>query len=158
MADAPFKWTTRRIVTADSRSGRSRIIEDGEPTDILHLNGCRITRLWQTDQVPEHLPVEKDPTEAGLPRLTADFSGTRFYTAELPAGEHAPRIPMHRTDTVDYIAVLSGELWLVLDDDEQLMKAGDTLVQAGAHHTWQNRGSDPAVLLVVVVAARPAEG
>ena len=157
MPKAPFQWTTRRIVTADSRTGRSRIINDAEPKDVLILNGCRMTRLWQTDEVPAELPVKEDPTEAGLPRLTPDFAGTRFYTAELPAGEHAPMIPMHTTDTVDYIAVLSGELWLVLDDDEALMKAGDTLVQAGANHTWQNRGTEPAVLLVVVVAGKIAD-
>jgi len=152
--DAPFSWTTRRLVTAQGRNGRSRIIKDGEPGDILELNGCRMTRLWQTEAVPSELPFSEDPTEKGLGRLTASFAGTRFYTAELPGGTDAPMIPMHTTDSVDYIAVLSGELWLVLDEDETLMKAGDTLVQAGANHTWQNRGDETAVLFVVVVAAR----
>ncbi len=111
-------------------------------------------RLWQTDRVPTTLPVEKDVTQGGLPRLAETFAGTRFYTAELPAGDAAPSIPMHRADSVDYVVVMRGEIVLrVGDEEERTLRAGDCLVQLGATHTWENRGDEACQLAVVVVAA-----
>ena len=55
---------------------------------------------------------------------------------------------MHRTETIDYAIVLEGELTLILDDSEVLLKAGDVTVQVGTNHAWSNRSNHPAVVAV----------
>jgi mannose-6-phosphate isomerase-like protein (cupin superfamily) len=64
---------------------------------------------------------------------------------------------MHRTDTVDFNLIVSGEVWLELDDGaEVLLKAGDCVVQNGARHRWRNPSSEPCVMAVAQIgAARP---
>lgn len=153
---SPFDHTTRRILTVEGEDGQSFVLEDGEPDDVLYLNGARMVRLWQTDEVPVRIPIQEDVTDPGLGRLPQKFSGTRFYTAELPGGADAPQIPMHTSNSVDYIAVLRGEIVLVTDKEEVTLRMGDTLVQTGNNHTWQNRTDETAVLLVVVVGAERA--
>ena len=149
----PFVHTTRRVLTIEGDDGQSFVLEDGEPDDVLYLNGARMVRLWQTDRVPTTIPVRNDVTDPGLGALPRQFSGTRFYTAELPGGANAPQIPMHTSNSVDYIAVLRDEIVLVTDQDEVTLGVGDTLVQTGNNHTWENRSDETAVLLVVVVGA-----
>jgi len=149
----PFVHTTRRVLTVEDETGTSIVLEDGEPEDVLILNGARMVRLWQTDEVPAEIPIRTDVTDPGLGRLPKKFAGTRFYTAELPGGENAPQIPMHTSESIDYIAVLRGEIVLVTDQEEVTLRSGDTLVQTGNNHTWENRTDEVAVLLVVVVGA-----
>ena len=149
----PFVHHTRRVLTAEGEDGKSFVIEDGEPEDVLILNGARMVRLWQTDEVPAEIPIRTDVTDPGLGSLPKQFEGTRFYTAELPGGANAPQIPMHTSNSIDYIAVLKGEIVLVTDRDEVILRPGDTLVQTGNNHTWLNRTDEVAVLLVVVVGA-----
>jgi uncharacterized cupin superfamily protein len=60
---------------------------------------------------------------------------------------------MHRTGTVDYCIVLSGEIWAVLDEGEVLLRAGDCLVQRGTNHAWSNRSDAPCTIAFVLVAA-----
>ena len=62
----------------------------------------------------------------------------------------------HRTETVDYVIILSGEIDLELDDDEVVhLKAGDVVVQRGGMHNWVNKGTVPAVMAAVLVDAMP---
>jgi mannose-6-phosphate isomerase-like protein (cupin superfamily) len=62
---------------------------------------------------------------------------------------------MHATDTVDYTVVMSGEVWLELDDGQlSHLRAGDTVVQTGTRHAWRNLGTEPVTLAVVQVGAR----
>jgi quercetin dioxygenase-like cupin family protein len=49
---------------------------------------------------------------------------------------------MHRTESIDYAIVLSGEIDMKLDEDWLHLKAGDTLIQQGTNHAWLNRGTD----------------
>ena len=58
---------------------------------------------------------------------------------------------MHRTETIDYAIVLSGEITMLLDDSEVLLKAGDVLVQVGTNHAWSNRSDKPCVIAFVLV-------
>jgi mannose-6-phosphate isomerase-like protein (cupin superfamily) len=69
---------------------------------------------------------------------------------------HAGRHPgMHRTATVDYAIVVSGEIHAVMDEGETLMRAGDCLVQRGTNHAWSNRGDAPCLVAFVLVSANP---
>jgi len=62
---------------------------------------------------------------------------------------------MHTTDTVDYDVVLSGEVWLELDDGAEVhLKPGDCVVQNGTRHAWHNKTDQPCTLAVVLVGAR----
>jgi quercetin dioxygenase-like cupin family protein len=63
---------------------------------------------------------------------------------------------MHKTNTVDYIVVLKGEIYAILDKGETLLRAGDVFVQRGTNHSWSVRGSEPCVIAVVLVDAKPA--
>ena len=58
---------------------------------------------------------------------------------------------MHKTATTDYIVLLSGQVRLVLDKEERELKPFDVVVQRGANHAWINTGSEPALMLAVLV-------
>ena len=62
---------------------------------------------------------------------------------------------MHKTDSVDYIILLSGEVTMLLDDGEVTMKPLDVVIQRGTNHAWINNGSEPAVLAAILIDARP---
>ena len=79
--------------------------------------------------------------------------GAIFRIVEYQPGV-APRV--HRTSTIDYAAVLSGEIDMELDDGATVhLRQGDVLVQRGTIHNWVNRGTKPCVIAFVLVAARP---
>ena len=58
---------------------------------------------------------------------------------------------MHRTETVDYALILEGEIYLVLEEEERLMKQGDFLVERGTNHAWANRSDKPCRVLFVLI-------
>lgn len=58
---------------------------------------------------------------------------------------------MHRTETIDYAIVLEGELHLILDDSEVLLKAGDVTVQVGTNHAWSNRSEKPCRIAFILI-------
>ncbi len=58
---------------------------------------------------------------------------------------------MHRTETIDYAIVLSGEITMLVDDDEVLLKAGDVLVQCGTNHAWSNRSTDICEVAFILI-------
>ena len=63
----------------------------------------------------------------------------------------------HRTDSIDYAVVLSGEIEMELDDQIVALRAGDVLVQRGTIHNWVNRHELPCVIAFVLIDARPVE-
>src|SRR4051812_7731726 len=58
---------------------------------------------------------------------------------------------MHRTETIDYAIVLSGEITMVMDDRDVDLKAGDVLVQCGTNHAWSNRSNAPCIVAFVLI-------
>ena len=62
---------------------------------------------------------------------------------------------MHKTSTVDYIIVLKGEIYAVMETGEKLLRAGDILVQRGTNHSWSVRGTEPCIVAAVLVSAKP---
>jgi quercetin dioxygenase-like cupin family protein len=60
---------------------------------------------------------------------------------------------MHKTATVDYIIVIKGEIWAIMDKGETSLKPGDVLVQRGTNHSWSVRGNEPCVIAAVLVTA-----
>ena len=62
---------------------------------------------------------------------------------------------MHKTDTVDYIILLQGEVTMLVDEGEVEMKPLDVVIQRGTNHSWVNTGSEPAVLAGILIDAAP---
>lgn len=58
---------------------------------------------------------------------------------------------MHQTETIDYAVVLSGEIYLLLDDEDVHLKAGDVVIQRGTNHAWSNRSDQPCRMLYVLI-------
>lgn len=147
----------RRVVTTRDAAGRNAVLADGAPPVSLEMNGTRITRLWETGSVPAPLPVSGDASLQAGSAYRPGFIGTSFYVAEIPAGVGRRQIPFHRNTTIDYMAILDGEIVFVLPDQEILLRQGDTLVQCGNDHTWENRSDRTCRLLFVVVPATLAD-
>ena len=101
--------------------------------------GATGINVWTT----EGFPANNDgPEDAGLRKVGHDGpDGTIFRILEFAPGLAARN---HRTDSIDYIVVLSGEIEMELDDTVVRLKAGDVMVQRGTIHNWVNRGT-PAV-------------
>jgi len=78
--------------------------------------------------------------------------GTIFRVVEYQPGV-APR--MHRTETIDYAVVISGEIDMVMDKGAVRLRAGDVLVQQATLHDWVNRGSVPCRIAFVLVPTKP---
>lgn len=143
----------RRVVTSEAADGSGEVVFRDAELPAIMLNGSTITRLWETNGVPTRVPIGIDSGPTADNAYREGFMGTSLYIADIPAEGQSPEIPMHKEDSLDYIAVLSGEIYLILDDEEILMRSGDVLVQGGNLHTWENRSDEPCRLLVVVLRA-----
>ena len=169
----------RRVVTGHDENGKSIVVSDEVATQYLerpNRPGVRLTNFW----IERGNPVEYDgPTETCTgdfvlhpPKFGSTFRCIEFLPedpevmktldgpsafAEMGAGhnivENARHPFMHRTDSVDYAIVLSGEIWMVMDEEEDdlLLKAGDVLVQRGNNHAWSNRGTEPCVMAFILM-------
>jgi quercetin dioxygenase-like cupin family protein len=54
---------------------------------------------------------------------------------------------MHRTDTLDVIIVVRGEIYMILDEEEVLLKPTDTVIVQGTNHGWSNRSDEPCLAI-----------
>ena len=170
----------RRVVTGHDAHGRSVVLMDGESPHSFFLEkagGLQLTELWETRSAPADASGTKDAADHER-RIEPVGDGTVFRIIEYPpdtvrlksidpesfypgmgaraAERTARRHPgMHKTHTVDYCIVLSGEIYAVLDEGEVLLRAGDCLIQRGTNHAWSNRTDEPCVIAFVLVAAKP---
>jgi len=141
----------RRVVTGHDASGHA-IIKIDEVAENLGASrpGATACVVWTTEGFPVDNTGEED---AGLRKTgTTLDNGTVFRTLELAPGV-SPR--NHRTDSIDYAVVMSGQVDMELDDTTVDLKAGDVLVQRGTIHNWVNRGTEPCVIAFVLIAAKP---
>jgi mannose-6-phosphate isomerase-like protein (cupin superfamily) len=171
----------RRVVTGHDRDGKSIFIMDGKAPNILEMKsmpGVALTDLWRTTTSPALNSGNKDAA-AGRIKLEPPGNGTILRIVEFPsdaawrktadakaafasigAGGAPDRESgdpmMHTTATVDYIIVLKGEIYAILDKGEKLLKQGDILVQRGTNHSWSVRGEEPCVIAAILVSAKPA--
>jgi hypothetical protein len=182
MAGAGFR-SVRRIVTGHDAQGRSIVVMDGPSPHVMHLPGVPqfgVTDLWKTHQAPASNagnadscapPITLAPPRQGTVFRIVEFPPDRDYIGSWKRDEafaglgdsgkealHADAARhemMHRTNSVDYAFVLSGEIWAVLDADEVLMRAGDVLIQRGTNHAWSNRTARPSTVGFVLIDAQP---
>jgi hypothetical protein len=148
--------SVRRIVTGH-RNGKSVVLDDAEvPTQ--DLLGAKVVELWETIGAPV-LPYEGDAYKKPLKFKMPGPGETRLRLTVIPPvirpdGEYGPGSGMHKTNTIDYDIILSGELWMEFDDGSTVqLKTGDCIVQNGARHAWRNKSADDCIMLTVCIGA-----
>ena len=176
-------WRVRRVLTGHDAEGRSTIIADGHAPNVKEMAsmpGLALTDLWETAGAPADNDGHADAAARPV-HLEPPKNGTLFRIVEFPpdsqwrhradareafdsiAAGHAPDKSsadpmMHKTNTVDYIVVLKGEIFAILDKGETHLKPGDVFIQRGTNHSWSVRGNEPCIIAVVLVNAKPAGG
>ncbi len=149
----------RRIVTGHDEDGRSIALIDD--LCVYHGEGgssWRVQDIWEHDQVPVPIDAsEPDPT-AGPVNFELPETGIRVRITDIPPTPAGAKPFMHRTNSVDYLHVLEGEIVMQMDDDdpehEIVLRKGDTIVQRATNHAWVNRSDKHCRLFIVMVAGR----
>ena len=170
-----------RVVTGHNAQGQAIVVSNGPlPTvvEIAAIPGTVFHEVWSTSGAPAPVDNGADPTLGPL-TLPPPKHGTRFRFVDIPPdteeflahgaqrmkdafsqiGDEAastvkaqsPHPLMHRTESVDYGVVIEGEMTLVLDQGEVLLKPGSVVVQRGTNHAWANRSGKPCRMLFVLV-------
>ena len=169
----------RRVVTGHNASGKSVVLIDGPPARIFGTDTRGLAEIWNSDNVPvdtrdttdrADIDVVLSPVANGSKfrffaiapddpctsdsereaRITERFAAMGAAHERVDVSRHPA---MHQTKTVDYIILLSGELTLLLDEDERDLKPFDVVVQRGTNHAWINKGTEPALLVAVLIDA-----
>jgi hypothetical protein len=174
-------WRVRRVLTGHDAEGRSMIISDGLAPNVKEMKptfpGLALTDLWETKGAPAsnegsadaaERPVHLEPPKNGTIVRIVEFppDSTRPQDSDTHAGfkaigaghaqDRKSADPMmHRTQTVDYIIVLKGEIYAIMDKGETLLRAGDVLIQRGTNHSWSVRGNEPCIIAAILVNSRP---
>jgi mannose-6-phosphate isomerase-like protein (cupin superfamily) len=171
--------SVRRVVTGRDQSGKSVFVSDEqvEPNRWPLMPGFEVVQLWGGDETPS---MPTDGTQPDAPAFFPPAAGYRFAFVTIPP-EGSGALPedldveqaiaevnaalpgmmdhmepgnpgMHTTDTVDLDLVLSGEMFLELDDGAEVhLRPGDCVIQNGTRHAWHNRSSEPCTMLSILV-------
>ncbi len=161
----------KRVVTGHDSAGKAIVVGNGEPPTILEfptLSGTRFFEIWKTGALPVALhdeptdptlgPIQMIPAKNGCAvrvvqiapegdglTMSAEQIAEHFRNAGSPAAttgsSSTPHPLMHRTETIDFGILISGELTLILDDSEVVLQPGDIVVQNGTNHAWSNRST-----------------
>ena len=170
-----------RVVTGHDAHGKAIITSNGSlPTvvEIAAIPGTVFHEVWETRATPALIDNSADPSTGPL-TLPPPANGTRMRFVDVPpdtqeflahgaakmkdafsqVGDvnastvqaHSPHPLMHRTESIDYGVVIEGEMTLMLDDSEVLLKPGSVVVQRGTNHAWANRSGKPCRMLFVLL-------
>ena len=167
----------RRIVTGHNALGKSIITIDGPPARSIGEDVGGLFEIWNTDGMPIETTDNVDRADSEI-ILSPPANGTKFRYFQInPTPEGVPwdvlqdlaaqafdrivaahhRIDtskhpaMHKTETIDYIILLKGDVSLLLDEEEVRLEPFDTVVQRGTNHAWVNHGDEPALLIAVLI-------
>ena len=176
-------WRVRRVLTGHDAQGRSAFIADGLAPNMKEMPsfpGLALTDLWETKGAPASNAGDADAADRPI-RLEPPNNGSIVRIVEFPPDSSRPRSAdgsagfkaigaghaqdkrssdpmMHKTSTVDYIIVLKGEIYAVMETGEKLLRAGDVLIQRGTNHSWSVRSAEPCIIAAVLVSAKPMGG
>ena len=167
----------RRIVTGHNEEGRSVITLDGPPARSIGEDVGGLFELWNTDGNKIISTDNVDRADEDI-ILSPPIGGTKFRYFQInPLPEGVPdemmqeiaadafekigaahnRVDtskhpaMHKTETIDYIILLKGDVTLILDEEDVDLKPFDVVVQRGTNHAWVNNGTEPALLIAVLI-------
>lgn len=143
----------RRVVTGHNSHGKAIFKSDDEfETQLIPSGDAKFTLLWTAPELPVNNNDETDGRErdAGLTL----GGGSVIRTVDMLPGSESP---MHRTNSIDYGIVISGQLELELDDGEKtLLNPGDVVVQRGTMHLWRNPSTTEICRIVFVLTEAKA--
>jgi mannose-6-phosphate isomerase-like protein (cupin superfamily) len=165
----------RRVVTGLDSDNKAVTLFDSTLTLNAGKSGNPAANLWITDSAPAGFSFKDDSATKTI-GLTPPDNGTVIRVVEFPpldpdaetkmapnfmmkvVGDRAPArgLPvkhplMHRTRTVDYAIIMSGEIDMMLDDKVVHVKAGDVVVQQATNHAWLNHGKEPCRVIFVLM-------
>jgi mannose-6-phosphate isomerase-like protein (cupin superfamily) len=147
------------VVTGHDPAGRSIVVADGDPPQNHPMHGPAVGadffEIWNTPAaVPQLTAVEaREPNDRDFTIMPA--SGHLIRIIDIyPLKQGGKRTVMHRTRTLDYMVVIEGEVVLVLEDSEVVLRKSDVVVQRGTNHAWENRSDAPARLAFFHVDAQ----
>jgi Cupin domain len=185
VTDPEVVMQARRVVTGHAADGKSVFVSDEtiEPVTLTLLPGAEFHQLWARDATAS---IPDDTTTTPRPVYFPAVGGFRFgfftlgpesvaspadIDIEAALNELSEKLPgmaevmepehpgMHTTDTIDFDIVISGEVWLELDDGAEVqLRAGDSVIQNGTRHAWHNRSSQPCTLAVALIGAARTPG
>jgi quercetin dioxygenase-like cupin family protein len=145
-----MSFQLRRIVTGHDGEGLAVVKANEVLRSEPRRPGYEALVAWCTDQLP------CDNSEESYTGGTPGKKGSRVLlrVGEMVPGEHTP--VMHRTETLDYAIILSGEMELSLDGGQiETLTAGDIVIQRGTNHAWRPVGSAPVKVLFILIDAEP---
>jgi quercetin dioxygenase-like cupin family protein len=153
--DKPSYPPIPRYVTGHDAKNVAKIIMQGPATNAKYPSaGTVSTLIWSTDSTPADISIGENVEDLGARIIgtAPPTNGTRFAVIDFPPGNE-PR--MHRTETIDYVIVLEGEIEMDMDASTVKLKAGDIMVQRGTNHAWANRSAKRARVAFVLIDAVP---
>jgi naringenin degradation protein FdeH len=145
----------RRVVTGHDATHVAKAIMDGPATNWKSSSpGTVSTLIWSTNATPADIAVGDTIEDLGARVLgtAPPANGSRFAVIDFPPGNSGR---MHRTETIDYVIVIAGEIDMDMDDSTVRLRAGDVMVQRGTNHAWVNRGTERARVAFVLIDAEP---
>jgi mannose-6-phosphate isomerase-like protein (cupin superfamily) len=173
--------SVRRVVTGHDARGKAVVVRDGDAPNarVRQATGLTSILVWVTDESPADVSGDADradreigvaPPPRGSIFRVVDFppqGATEIDNAAMLREMRLQRHDryggvanplMHRTRSIDYAIVISGEIDMLLDDTEVHLRAGDVLVQQGTIHAWVNRGKEACrVAFVLIDAEEPRQ-
>lgn len=141
----------RIIVTGHTGNGISIFASDQRVNELTPFGpqGSTFGRFHSRDSVPVDNNTFPPDISDKIPRNPPN--GVVFCTTDIKPGTQTP---MHRTLSLDYCAIMSGEIVLILDGgEEKTIRAGEYVVQRGANHAWANRTQEVCRIMVVMIGA-----
>jgi quercetin dioxygenase-like cupin family protein len=145
----------RRVITGHDQHGIAKVLwEDHASNAKSGRHGSVSTLVWSSDTMPIDIGIGEKIEDMGARILgtAPPPHGTRFCVIDFPPGRPGA---MHRTETLDYVIVLHGEIEMDMDQSTVKLKAGDILIQRGTNHAWVNKGPDNVILAAALVYADP---
>jgi quercetin dioxygenase-like cupin family protein len=153
--DKPNYPAIRRVITGHDNANVAKVLTDGPALNAKYPQpGTVSTMIWCTDGSPATMPIGEAPEDMGARIIgtAPPAHGSRFAIIDFPPG-NTPH--MHRTETIDYVIVLEGEIEMDMDQSKVTLKAGDVMVQRGTNHAWANRSDKRARVVFVLLDAEP---
>jgi len=153
--DKPDYPPIRRVVTGHDSGNVAKVLMDSAASNAKYPSpGAVSTMIWCSDQTPAAIPAGENIEDMGARMLGTPPppNGTRFAVIDFPPG-NKPHV--HRTETLDYVLVMEGEIDMDMDNSTVTLKAGDVMVQRGTNHAWTNRSTARARVAFVLIDAEP---
>jgi quercetin dioxygenase-like cupin family protein len=153
--DKPNYPPIRRIVTGHDANNVAKVLIDAPATNAKFPQpGMVSTMMWCTDSAPCTMPIGEQIEDYGARIIgtAPPARGTRFAVIDFPPGNYPG---MHRTETIDYVIVIEGEIEMDMDDSTVKLKQGDIMIQRGTNHAWANRSNKRARVAFVLIDAEP---